>query len=111
MKYIFALLFISTVSFGQQKEQNGRYQIIQITSLKEKVPSWYVAYQSSGAENDLMCLDTQTGKTWLLTSSLQKITDSLYVQKHEWTPLPFIIDEQHPATRYYEPPKELKKSN
>ena len=90
MRYLLALFFVSTVSFGQQKEQNGRYQIIQIASLTEKPASSNVWYQSTGAEKDVMLLDTQTGKTWILTTYIAKqLPASAIVYGHRWSPVSF----------------------
>jgi hypothetical protein len=106
-KSLILLLLLVVPVIAQQKEQNGRYQIIQIPSLAQHDVN--VIDNSLKTEKDILCLDTQTGKTWLLTSYLQALNDSLRVQRFEWMPILFTTVNYDLRPGYYESPKELKK--
>lgn len=88
MKYLFVLMLLVTVSIAQQKEQ--RYQIVEVEKLHTDGEVGQIA--TSGTKKNLVLLDTQTGKTWYLTSYLVLADDKkTYIKMYQWTPIVYAM--------------------
>ena len=90
MKYALVFVLLSSVGLAQQ---NGRYQIIQIASVADKSEAGMkLVQQSTATEKDVILLDTQTGKTWMLTPTVVSIGTKDHPTNglgNHWTPIPF----------------------
>lgn len=88
MKYFFVVLLFTSLTFAQNKEQ--RYQIVEVEKLHTDGEVGQIA--TSGTKKNLVLLDTQTGKTWYLTSYLVLADDKkTYIKMYQWTPIVYAM--------------------
>lgn len=112
--FIFALMSISL--FAQPKDQPGRYQIYKVASMTEetrKMNSVVFTFGSGGNE-DVLLLDTQTGRTWMLNNFAEHTpgsSPSARELKFEWREITYsalylkYLDE----STLFPPPDKKKK--
>lgn len=103
---LFALM--STSLFAQPKEQPGRYQIFRVSSLSKNLHDAKVAGLGVDGSEDVLLLDTQTGKTWILNQNLN-FNPTLSQVKFDWVQLTYTDMLTLTEDETLLPPKEEKK--
>lgn len=75
-----------------QKTENQRYQIIQVEKISEKeIHSLNVSSTSTAtAKKTIFLLDTQTGKSWVLSPVQSKVDSNNYYEDYQWIPVSFV---------------------
>jgi len=98
------LLLFSNVSVGYSEERKApeqceRYKIYVVEKLDTVVPSadsGYISLSATGTNNNYLMVDTNTGKTWILTnigsSSKNEKGKDLMFSSFAWEPLFFKAD-------------------
>ena len=117
MKSLFCLLLfvlMPTLLFAQQKEQFGRYQIFRVASMTKQynVGKEPVLSETSGGSEDVLLLDTQTGRTWMLSNYGEDASSShvIITIKFHWVEIHYDeLDIRHLDDETFFPPPDKKK--
>ena len=119
MRTFFCLLLSVTLSvslYAQQKEQAGRYQIFKVASMtNNEVKSDPMLFAGgSGGKEDVIMVDTQTGRTWILNYSIESggegSSPSAKVLRFQWEEMCYSYQVGKYWQKTILPPPEEKKS-